>query len=158
MDTLYSSTNVRGEAKGSDENSETDSSRIRKLADFPAGPVAKTPHSQCKGPGFDPWTGNWIPHAATKSSPTTTKRSHLPQTKQKVIWCLWLQSPHLYKKKIWTGSPLRSLPSKLTIRVGGCWCWQSNCRSVSSRTWEWTDLGEWGRVVEVQWQAFRQKD
>ena len=26
--------------------------------DFPAGPVAKTPHSQCKGTRFDPWSGN----------------------------------------------------------------------------------------------------
>ena len=24
--------------------------------DFPGGPVAKTPRSQCKGPGFDPWS------------------------------------------------------------------------------------------------------
>ena len=28
------------------------------LSDFPGGPVVKTPHSQCKGPGFDPWSGN----------------------------------------------------------------------------------------------------
>ena len=26
--------------------------------DFPGGPVAKTPCSQSKGPGFDPWSGN----------------------------------------------------------------------------------------------------
>ena len=26
--------------------------------DFPGGPVAKTPHSQCRGPGFNPWSGN----------------------------------------------------------------------------------------------------
>ena len=26
--------------------------------DFPGGPVAKTPHSQCSGPGFNPWSGN----------------------------------------------------------------------------------------------------
>ena len=26
--------------------------------DFPDGPVAKTSHSQCRGPGFDPWSGN----------------------------------------------------------------------------------------------------
>ena len=26
--------------------------------DFPGGPVAKTNHSQCRGPGFDPWSGN----------------------------------------------------------------------------------------------------
>ena len=25
---------------------------------FPSGPVAKTPHSQCKGPRFNPWSGN----------------------------------------------------------------------------------------------------
>ena len=28
---------------------------------FPAGPVSKTLHSQCMGPGFDPWSGNQIP-------------------------------------------------------------------------------------------------
>ena len=26
----------------------------------------KTPCSQVKGPRFDPWGGNWIPHDATK--------------------------------------------------------------------------------------------
>ena len=26
--------------------------------DFPSGPVAKTTHSQCRGPRFDPWSGN----------------------------------------------------------------------------------------------------
>ena len=26
--------------------------------DFPGGPVAKTLRSQCRGPGFDPWSGN----------------------------------------------------------------------------------------------------
>ena len=25
---------------------------------FPGGPVAKTPKSQCKGTSFDPWSGN----------------------------------------------------------------------------------------------------
>ena len=28
------------------------------LGDFPDGPVAKTLHSQCSGPRFDPWSGN----------------------------------------------------------------------------------------------------
>ena len=23
--------------------------------------------SQCRGPGFDPWSGNWIPHAAAET-------------------------------------------------------------------------------------------
>ena len=26
--------------------------------DFPAGSVAKTPYYQCRGPGFDPLSGN----------------------------------------------------------------------------------------------------
>ena len=26
--------------------------------DFPGGPVAKTLCSPCRGPGFDPWSGN----------------------------------------------------------------------------------------------------
>ena len=38
------------------------------LWDFPGGPVAKTPCSQCRGPGFNPWLGNSIQHAATKDS------------------------------------------------------------------------------------------
>jgi len=29
--------------------------------------------SQCRGSGFDPWSGNWIPHAAAKSANATTK-------------------------------------------------------------------------------------
>ena len=26
--------------------------------DLPCGPVVKTPHSQCRGLGFNPWSGN----------------------------------------------------------------------------------------------------
>ena len=37
---------------------------------FPGGPVGKTPHSQCRGPGFNPWSGNY---AAIKRSHATTK-------------------------------------------------------------------------------------
>ena len=36
--------------------------------DFPGGPAAETPRSQCKGPGFDPWSQNQIPHATAKDS------------------------------------------------------------------------------------------
>ena len=28
------------------------------VRDFPRGPVAKTPCSQCRGPRFHPWSGN----------------------------------------------------------------------------------------------------
>ena len=31
--------------------------------DFPGGPAVKTPRSQCGGPEFDPWLGNYITHA-----------------------------------------------------------------------------------------------
>ena len=31
--------------------------------DFPGGPVAKTPHSQSRGPWFHLWSENQIPHA-----------------------------------------------------------------------------------------------
>ena len=33
--------------------------QLRKhCGDFPGAPVAKTPHSQCRGPRFSPWAGN----------------------------------------------------------------------------------------------------
>ena len=35
--------------------------------DFPGGPGAKTLHSQCRGPRFDPKLGSDIPRAATKT-------------------------------------------------------------------------------------------
>ena len=28
------------------------------IRDFPGGPVGKTLHSQCRGPGVNPWSGN----------------------------------------------------------------------------------------------------
>ena len=30
----------------------------KRTGDFPGGLVAKISHSQCKGPGFNPWSGN----------------------------------------------------------------------------------------------------
>ena len=44
-----------------------------KPQDFPGGPAAKTPCSQCRGPRFNPWSGNYIPHASTKNSHARTK-------------------------------------------------------------------------------------
>lgn len=35
-------------------------SQGEKLGDFSGGPVAKTPSSQCRGPGFNPWSETWI--------------------------------------------------------------------------------------------------
>ena len=31
---------------------------IKSKGDFPGGPVVKTPCSQCRGHGFNPWSGN----------------------------------------------------------------------------------------------------
>ena len=45
----------------------------KKNRDFPAGLLARTLCSQFRGPRFDPWVGNWIPYAATKSLTATTK-------------------------------------------------------------------------------------
>ena len=45
--------------------------------------MAKTLLSQCRGPRFDPWSGNWIPYAATKSSDAYLKILHAA-TK---TWC-----------------------------------------------------------------------
>ena len=40
--------------KGKEEKGEEGTEK----RDFPGGPVAKTPLSQCRGPGFDPLSGN----------------------------------------------------------------------------------------------------
>ena len=41
--------------------------------DFSGGPVAKTPHFQCRGPRFHSWSGNQIPHTATKDPASKTE-------------------------------------------------------------------------------------
>ena len=46
---------------------------IKKIRDFPGGPVAKTLHSQYRGPRFNPQSGNQEPHAISKSSHAATK-------------------------------------------------------------------------------------
>ena len=39
----------------------------------------KTPHAQCRGSGFEPWLGNFIPHAATKIKDPKCCNSDPPQ-------------------------------------------------------------------------------
>ena len=46
------------------------------IRDFPGGPVTKTPSSQCRGPRFAPWSGNWIPHAAIKTWHSKKKKNN----------------------------------------------------------------------------------
>ena len=50
---------------------------INKMSrDFPGGSVVKTLNSQCRGLKFDPWSGNQIPYAVTKSLHGTLKIPH----------------------------------------------------------------------------------
>ena len=46
--------------------------------DFTGDAVAETPRSRCREPRFDPWSGNQMPHAATK-----TQRSQ-------IFWLHWV--------------------------------------------------------------------
>lgn len=39
----------------------------------PGLPVAKTLHSQCRGPRSDPWSGNYTPHATAKGLHATLR-------------------------------------------------------------------------------------
>ena len=40
------------------ENNLAERPELKDGGDLPGGPVTKTPHSKCWGPGFDPWSGN----------------------------------------------------------------------------------------------------
>ena len=44
---------------------------------YPGGPEANTPRSECRGPRFSPWSGNWIPHAATQLG-VPMQQLHIP--------------------------------------------------------------------------------
>ena len=41
--------------------------RLTTYEGLPCSSVAETLSSQCRGPGFYPWSGNYIPLATTKS-------------------------------------------------------------------------------------------
>ena len=60
--------------------------------DFPGGSVAETPCSQCRGPGFDPWSGNRshmllliVCMPKLKVLHATTERSHTWQRSSKIL-------------------------------------------------------------------------
>ena len=52
---------------GGDLSLQASTIRNTDSGNFPGGPVAKTLSYQCRWPGFNPWSGNSILHAATKS-------------------------------------------------------------------------------------------
>ena len=51
--------------------------------EFHGSPVAKTLCSQCWGPRFDPWSGNWISHA-TAQVYLPQLRVHMPQPRDPI--------------------------------------------------------------------------
>ena len=44
--------------------------------DFPGGPVVKTPHSHCRGHGFDPWSGKLRSHMPCGSAKSKNRYIH----------------------------------------------------------------------------------
>ena len=53
--------------------------------------MAKTPHSQGRGPGLDPCSGNWIPHAATKTSHATAEKK-----KKEILHATKIEDPECH--------------------------------------------------------------
>ena len=72
--------------------------------DFPGGPVAKTPHSQCRGPRFDPWLRNKS-HMLQLWPSTAKYISILKNNKKKEVSRDWVSNEGLrrMKGKGWLG-------------------------------------------------------
>lgn len=47
---------------------------------FPGGSVAEPPCFLCSGPGFNPWSGNWILRATTKTQLSQINKKSLIET------------------------------------------------------------------------------
>ena len=67
--------------------------------DFPGGPVAKTLHSQCRGPGSDPWSGNQVPHMAQLKFHVQRLKNKIPRVVNKTQY-----SPPKKCPRPWTHS------------------------------------------------------
>lgn len=98
--------------------------------DLPSGLVAKIWLSQCWGTRFDPWSGNWIPHATAKALHGTTKDSRGPQQRSKILcaatrtWCSLILFLKGEKKKRSFGcnglsAGPRPWPSPTLLLLGG---------------------------------------
>ena len=55
--------------------------------DFPGDPAVKTPSSQCRGPGFDPWSGNYKPHARLRVCMWQLKIPHAVTKTEDLVCC-----------------------------------------------------------------------
>ena len=54
---------------------------------FPGGPVVKTLSSQCRGPRFNRWSGNYIPHTTKKKK---KKKNSLKKNQLKMNYSFFL--------------------------------------------------------------------
>ena len=74
--------------------------------DFSGGPMAKTLLSQWRGPRFNPWSVNEIPHATTTSSPAGTSL---------VVQWLRLHTPNAEHLGLIPGQGIRYHRTQLTL-------------------------------------------
>ena len=85
----------------------------------PGGPVVKTLCFQCRRPGFDPWSENYIPHASVKIAYAATNN----RCSQK------------YKKSSWTNSG-HSEGAKFS-HLNNCTSLSTSCvPSIESSPWQ----------------------
>ena len=93
----------------------------KQIRDIPGGPVVKTPRSQCRGPGFDPWSGNEVLHAATKTQCSQVNKylaiMRKPIERAQLLSCVWFfatpwtiacQAPlfmEFSRQEYWSGLP-----------------------------------------------------
>ena len=93
----------------------------KQIRDVPGGPVVKTPRSQCRGPGFDPWSGNEVLHAATKTQCSQVNKylaiMRKPIERAQLLSCVWFfatqwtiacQAPlfmEFSRQEYWSGLP-----------------------------------------------------
>ena len=73
------------------------SSKVMHFWDFPGGPVAKTQGYQWRGTRFNSWSGNYIPHVATKIQCSQIKKDivHLDSCRQ--VQVCWAQPGRVQK-------------------------------------------------------------
>ena len=64
------------------------------LWDFPGGPGAK---SQCRGPRFNPWSGDWTPHVATRDPAAAAAAAKSLRS-----------TPYVTERRLWVHGCVRS--------------------------------------------------
>ena len=93
--------------------------------DFPGGSVAKTWSSPCRGPGFDPWSGNKIPYATTLTWCRQKIHIYVYILKGSALELKMKKIPIFFKRK-----KERETADNLVVKAKGatlsCLFWESN--------------------------------